>query len=35
MIKIEITETSRRIDVARGSIELVPVLAEQVKYIIR
>jgi hypothetical protein len=28
MIKIELTETSRKIDVARGSIELVPILAE-------
>ena len=28
MIKIELTETSRKIDVARGSIELVPIIAE-------
>jgi hypothetical protein len=27
-IKIEIAETSRKIDVARNSIELVPILAE-------
>jgi len=30
MIKIEIAETSRKIDVARKNIELVPVLAEQI-----
>lgn len=30
MIKIEIAETSRKIDVARSNIELVPVLAEQI-----
>ena len=30
MIKIEIGETLRKIDVARKEIELVPVLADQV-----
>lgn len=30
MIKIEIAETTRKIDVARKSIELVPMLAEQI-----
>ena len=35
MIKIEIAETSRKIDVARNHIELVPVLAEQVTIIMQ